>query len=121
MSGSTLVHQGSGISLLAGKYAKGNIQEALDGLLSSLKTYRTTFVEHAIWNRIQPGLREGDSITVWTATQNPILTGGNAAVLGIGLNKVRVIQQPTGGALAESWISPLNAMPLCWPGIQAVR
>ncbi len=94
-----LIHQGSNI-LARRKIRKGNIQEALDqAAVIVKKTYRTTFVEHAY---LEPesslALREGDSITVWTATQNPHFDRGEiAAMLGIGQSRVRVIQQPTGG------------------------
>ncbi len=86
--------------LLHRKIRKGNVEEALARAHVVVEnTYTTPFVEHAA---LEPeaslALREGNSITVWTSTQNPHFDRGEiASVLGLEQNRVRVVQQATGG------------------------
>lgn len=97
--GAPLIHNGSNI-LLYRKIRKGDIERALqeaDVLIE--RRYRTGWVEHmALEPESSLAKREGDSIIVWVSSQNPHFDRGEiAAVLGIAQERVRVIQQPTGG------------------------
>ncbi len=98
--GAPLIHDRSGNIMAHRKVRKGDLDQALKSAdLVIENTYRTPYVEHA---SLEPessiALREGDSMTVWTSTQNPHFDRDEvAAVLGIEQNKVRVVQQHTGG------------------------
>lgn len=98
--GAPLVHKSKNNIAFHRKIRKGSFEDALkqaDVVIE--KTYRLPFVEHAA---IEPescvALRDGDSITVWASTQNPHFDRDEvAAVMDLNLNRVRVIQQYTGG------------------------
>ena len=82
------------------KIRKGNIEEALakaDVVIEN--TYETPFVEHAAMEpEASIACRDNDSITVWASTQNPHFDRGEVAtVLGLDQNRVRIVQQATGG------------------------
>jgi len=98
--GAPLIHSAENNIIHYRKIRKGDIKKAIskaDIIIN--KIYRTQFVEHAaIENETSVALREGNSITVWTSTQNPHFDRAEiAAVLKLDQNKVRVIQQYTGG------------------------
>lgn len=82
------------------KIRKGNMEEALaqaDVVIEN--TYETPFVEHAAMEpEASIAHRDNDCITVWASTQNPHFDRGEVATaLGLDQNRVRIVQQPTGG------------------------
>ena len=82
------------------KIRKGNMEEALaqaDVVIEN--TYETPFVEHAAMEpEASIAHRDNDCITVWASTQNPHFDRGEVAIaLGLDQNRVRIVQQPTGG------------------------
>lgn len=86
--------------LMHRKVRKGNVEEALaQAHVIVENTYSTPFVEHsALEPEAGVALREGGNITVWASTQNPHFDRGEVAyALGLDQNRVRVVQQPTGG------------------------
>ena len=94
-----LLHGKSNI-LFHRKIRKGDMAEALAKAHVVIEnTYETPFAEHAAMEpEVSIAQRENDAITVWTSTQNPHFDRGEVATaLGLDQNRVRVVQQATGG------------------------
>jgi len=93
------VHAGGNI-LLERKIRKGNVEEAFrQADIVVENTYRTQMAEHA-YLEPEAGIAflDGETVVVQVSTQNPHFDRKEVARnLALPLNKVRVVQAPTGG------------------------
>ncbi len=100
MAGGAPAIHGQGNIQSVTRIVKGDADSALkEARVVISRRYTTQMVEHA-YLEPEAGLAavEDGQVTIWASTQNPHYDRREVArVLGIGQNRVRVVQAPTGG------------------------
>lgn len=117
--GAPAIHGKSNIQSVA-RIIKGDADAALkEAAVVISRRYTTQMVEHA-YLETEAGLAayEGDVLTIWVSTQNPHYDRREVSqVLGIGQNRVRVVQAPTGGGFGGK----LDISVQCLLGLAALK